>query len=359
MREGISFVVPVHNGAASIGDALIAIVAEATSATSGADGQPDRPFEIVVIDDASRDGSADVLRRLAEAHPFRLIAGEGRGAAAAINAGIRAARFPLIAQVDQDVVLKPGWLTALAAELDAAGVGAAQGCYVSDPRATLCARAMSLDLAQRYAAIEGHDTDHVCTGNSIYRAEALRRIGLFDEALGYGYDNDVSYRLKEAGYQLRLCRAAESTHRWREGLAGYLVQQYGFGYGRIDLIAKYPGRFAGDAVSPAPMMWHPLALSLGLAFLILAAPVAVAGASWQPLAVAGAIVTAALFVERLAAGVRAARRFGDRTALVFPLLHLARDGAWIAAIVMWLARVAAGRPGRPSHSMRPRPESGS
>jgi glycosyltransferase involved in cell wall biosynthesis len=351
MKEGISFVVPVHNGAATISDALAAIVAEATSA--------DRPFEIVVVDDASRDGSGEILRHLAEVHRFLLIAGGARGAAAAINAGIRAARFPLIAQVDQDVVLKPGWLSALAAELDDAAVGAAQGCYVSDPRATLCARAMSLDLAQRYAAIEGCDTDHVCTGNSLYRADALRRIGLFDESLGYGYDNDVSYRLKEAGYQLRLCRAAKSLHRWREGLGGYLVQQYGFGYGRIDLVAKYPARFAGDAVSPAPMMWHPIALSLGLAFLMLAAVAAAAGASWQPLAVTGAILTAVLFVERLAAGIRASHRFGDRTALVFPLLHLARDGAWVAAIAVWLARFAAGRPGRPSHSMRPRPESGS
>jgi succinoglycan biosynthesis protein ExoA len=353
MKEGISFVVPVHNGAATISDALAAIVAEATSEAA------DRPFEIVVVDDASRDGSGEMLRHLAEVHPFRLIAGGARGAAAAINAGIRAARFPLIAQVDQDVVLKPGWLSALAAELDDAAVGAAQGCYVSDPRATLCARAMSLDLAQRYAAIEGCDTDHVCTGNSLYRADALRRIGLFDESLGYGYDNDVSYRLKEAGYQLRLCRAAKSLHRWREGLGGYLVQQYGFGYGRIDLVAKYPARFAGDAVSPAPMMWHPLALSLGLAFLMIAALAPAVGASWQPFAVVGAILTAVLFVERLAAGIRASHRFGDRTALVFPLLHLARDGAWVAAIAVWLARFAAGRPGRPSHSMRPRPESGS
>jgi cellulose synthase/poly-beta-1,6-N-acetylglucosamine synthase-like glycosyltransferase len=347
MKAGISFVVPVHNGASSIQDALAAIVAEASF---------DRPFEIIVVDDASRDGSAAILRRLAGIYPLRLIAADGRGAAAAINAGIRAARFPLIAQVDQDVVLKPGWLNALADELADPAVGAAQGCYVSDSRATLCARAMNLDLAQRYAAIDGDDTDHVCTGNTIYRAEALRRIGLVDEALGYGYDNDVSYRLRAAGYRLKLCRAATSIHRWREGLAGYLVQQYGFGYGRIDVVAKHPSRLAGDTVSPAPMMWHPLAFALGLAVLTLAAA---AGSSWQPLAASGAAVIAALFVERLAAGIRACRRFGDPTALVFPLLHLARDGAWVAAIVVWLARFAAGRPGQPSHSMRPRPESGS
>jgi cellulose synthase/poly-beta-1,6-N-acetylglucosamine synthase-like glycosyltransferase len=352
MKEGISFVVPVHNGGASVEDALAAISAEASAAA--------RPFEIIVLDDASRDSSSAILQRLADVLQFRLIAGEGRGAAAAINVGIREACFPLIAQVDQDVVLKPGWLNALTAEFDDSSVGAAQGCYVSDPRSTRCARAMSLDLAQRYDAIEGVDTDHVCTGNSIYRADALRRIGLFDESMGYGYDNDVSYRLLAAGYRLKLCRAAESVHQWREGLCGYLVQQYGFGYGRIDLVARHPARFAGDSVSPAPMMWHPLALSLALGTLTLAAAAAIArSSSWQPLAAFGTIVIAALTVERLLAGLRAARRFRDPTALLFPLIHLARDGAWVVAIAVWLTRFAAGLPGRPSHSMRPRPESDS
>src|SRR6185295_17162160 len=165
-----------------------------------------------------------------------------------MNLGIRAARFPIIAQVDQDVVIQPDWLRVLAAELDNPAVGAAQGWYTGRPGARLCARAMSFDLEQRYAAIDGPETDHVCTGNAMYRREALHRIGLFDEALGYGYDNDVSYRLRAAGYQLRLCPAARSVHRWREDLAGYLVQQYGFGYGRIDVVAKHPARFGGDLV---------------------------------------------------------------------------------------------------------------
>ena len=48
----------------------------------------------------------------------------------------------------------------------------------------------------------------------------------------------MSYRLRAAGYRLAFCPAARSAHRWREGLAGYLVQRYGFGYGRVDSTAE-------------------------------------------------------------------------------------------------------------------------
>ena len=342
---GVSFVVPVHNGARWIRETLEAIFAQA-------DG---RPMEVIVVDDRSRDGSAGIVRALARTLPLRLIAGAGRGAAAAINAGVRAARYPIVCQVDQDVVVGPGWMAALAAELADASVGAAQGYYATDRRATLCARAMNLDLEQRYAAIDGCETDHVCTGNVAYRAEALARVGLLDEALGYGYDNDLSYRLQAAGYRLRLCRQARSVHRWREGIAGYLTQQYGFGYGRLDLVGKHPRRFYGDAVSRAGMMAHPIVMAVALLCLAAAAAAAMAEGAWRWPAYAGAFLIGGLAIERLAAGIAAAWRFGDATALLFPVLHLGRDLAWVAAMTVWLGRRFRRLAPRPSHSMRPRP----
>jgi glycosyltransferase involved in cell wall biosynthesis len=345
--EGVSFVVPVHNGAACVRETLEAILSQA-------DG---RPMEIVVVDDRSRDGSSAMLRQMAEEWPLRIVEGEGRGAAAAINTGVRAARFPIICQVDQDVVLRPGWMRLLTEELDDPAVAAVQGYYATDPAATLCARAMSIDLEQRYAAIDGDDTEHVCTGNSAYRAEALRRVGLFDETFGYGYDNDLSYRLREGGYRLTFCRGAHSVHRWREGLIGYLVQQYGFGYGRIDLVAKHPNRVAGDSVSPAGMMMHPLVMAIAMAGFVSAALAAAAGGPWRSLALGAATMLAGLALERLAAGVSAARRFRDLTPLIFPFLHLGRDLAWVAAIAVWSARRFGGRPSMPCHSMRARAKS--
>jgi hypothetical protein len=344
VKPGVTFVVPVRNGAACVREALESIVAQA-------DG---RPMEVIVVDDCSSDDSSALLHRLADIWPLRIVPGEGRGAAAAINAGIRAARFPVICQVDQDVVLGAGWMSRLAEAFDDAAVGAVQGYYASDRDATIYARAMGIDLEQRYAAIAGTDTTHVCTGNSAYRADALRKIGLLDETFGYGYDNDLSYRLRAAGYRLLFRRDAHSVHRWREGLSGYLVQQYGFGYGRIDLVAKHPRYASGDSVSPAGMMLHPLLMAAAIGAIVTALPVSYVGGPWRPFASAGAVLLGGLALERLAAGISAARRFRLWTPLVFPLLHLGRDLAWVAAIAVWTARRAAGRRSGPAHSMRPR-----
>src|SRR5262249_37608796 len=154
--------IPVHNARESIREVIDAIFSQA-------DG---RPMEVIAVDDRSVDGSSELLRDLAETRPLRIIAGPGRGAAAALNAGVAAARFPIICQVDQDVVLQPDWMRLLASELSDPSVAAAQGQYIADPRATLAARVMARDLEHRYTKIDGRETNHVCTGNTAYRADA-------------------------------------------------------------------------------------------------------------------------------------------------------------------------------------------
>ena len=57
-----------------------------------------------------------------------------------------------------------------------------QGHYTRSAEAPLLARVMSLDLEQRYAAIRAGRTDHVCTGNTAFRKQALLEAGLFDES---------------------------------------------------------------------------------------------------------------------------------------------------------------------------------
>src|SRR5439155_19512811 len=101
-------------------------------------------------------------------------------------------------------------------------------------------------------------------------------------------------------------------------------------------VAKHPGRVTGDSVSPAGMMMHPLVMGIAIAGLASAALAAAADGPWRPLALGAATLLAGLAIERLAAGVRAARRFRDVTPPGFPVLHLGRDLALLPA--------SAGRP---------------
>jgi len=95
-------------------------------------------------------------------------------------------------------------------------------------------------------------------------------------------------------------------------------------------------------------------LNFAIAVIVRTTPMA--GLAWRPFALVAAALVTGLALERLAAGISAARRFRDPTPLVFPLLHLARDLAWVTAIAMWSARRIGGHPPKPSHSMRQRPE---
>jgi len=344
MSAAVSVVIPVHNGAAWLDRVLAAIESQGY----------DAPLEIIAVEDGSTDSSREILKRHAAAGRVTLIDGPHRGVAAALNAGIRAATHPLIAQIDQDVVIAPGWLNHLVAPFDDAAVAAAQGHYVAATEAGPWSRVMGLDLGLRYRAL-GDWTNHVCTGNSIYRKSALLEAGLFDEALGYAADNDMSYRLTDAGYMLAFCPQARSTHYWREGLFNYARQQYGFGYGRLDLLAKHRGRrVTGDDVSRVMMMLHGPVMAAALAMGVTALVLAVTGGPARIPALTAATLLAVLVTERVVAGLRAALAFRDPAGLWFAPAHLTRDIAWVAAILVWTTRRAAGAGSRPSDSMKPR-----
>jgi succinoglycan biosynthesis protein ExoA len=343
--EGVSFVIPVHNGEQYLDAVVQSVLAQA-------DG---RPIEVIAVEDGSRDDSARMLASLAARDPRLIVLpGPRRGAAAALNEGIRRAKFPVVCQVDQDVILQPGWMAHLADTLQDPTIAAAQGYYVTPPDGDIWSRVTGVDLEERYRAIGERDVDHVCTGNSAYRAEALHAVGLFDETLGYGYDNDMSYRLAAGGYRLVLRPAARSTHRWRTGFIGFVRQQYGFGYGRLDLVAKHGAtRARGDDVSRLLMMLHAPMMAFALTLIVTAPFMALIDLGKAPLLPAAAIVTV-LALERLAAGTRAAIALREPIGLLFVPVHLVRDLAWAAAMVMWTVRRIGRVRATPFHSMQPR-----
>lgn len=93
----VSFVMPVRNAAPFVAEAVESVQRQTV-----------RDLELVVVDDGSTDDTAEIVGRMAAAdRRIRVVAGEARGIAEALNRGLEAAQAPWIARLDGDDVAEP------------------------------------------------------------------------------------------------------------------------------------------------------------------------------------------------------------------------------------------------------------
>lgn len=112
----VSVVVPVYNESENV--ALL--VAEIAAAMAG------RSYEMIFVDDASRDGTGDVLKGLKAAHPALRVLRHGKnaGQSRAVRSGILSARAPVVATLDGDGQNDPADLPKLIDALNKPGAPA-------------------------------------------------------------------------------------------------------------------------------------------------------------------------------------------------------------------------------------------
>ena len=97
MAPRISCLLPVYNGEAFLVEAVDSILS-----------QTYRDFELVVVDDGSRDATPDILRAFAETDDrVRVVRRENGGIVAALNTGLSASRGEYVARMDADDVSLP------------------------------------------------------------------------------------------------------------------------------------------------------------------------------------------------------------------------------------------------------------
>ena len=224
----VSVIVPVHNGAATIGRCIESLLAQR---------YPSERLEIIIVDSASTDATAEIAGR----YPVRLTAESTiRTSYAARNCGIVAARHDLIALIDADCVAERDWLARLVAPLEDPSVGAVVG-RIDDARAeTLCEEFTA--KIRPFARPEQKTLRTLLTANVALRRRDLEALNLFDELLPTGGDVDLGWRLQQRlGLKITEATQAGVLHHHRRTLREVFRQYRRYGTSEILLATLYRG----------------------------------------------------------------------------------------------------------------------
>ena len=203
---------------------------------------------VTVVD----DGSNPPLAPTPGCRTIRLPA--NCGPAAARNAGLAEVTTPLVAFLDTDVDVEPGWLDPLLA-------------HFSDPRVALVApRVRSADAPGIIASYEtgrspldlGSEAGRIAAGSRVSyvpaaavvaRTDMLRGVNGFDETMRTGEDVDLVWRLLEAGHRCRYEPAAMVRHRPRATFPAWARQRMTYGRSAAALDRKHHGAVAPLRIS--------------------------------------------------------------------------------------------------------------
>ena len=215
---------------------------------------------VIVIDDGSRDGSPE--RAAAVGARVIEVVGPG-GPAAARNAGLRAAETELVALVDGDCVLAPGWRAGLATLLDIDPSLAIVAPRVRGGGDSAIGRyerlAAPLDLGPA-ASLVGprRKVSYLPAAALLARRDALLGLGGFDETMRFGEDVDLIWRLPAAGLRARYVPSREVLHLPRESRGGFTRQRAGYGSSAPELVRRH-----GSAAAPLRVGPHAVGVWLG------------------------------------------------------------------------------------------------
>jgi len=220
----ISVIVATYNREHLLGGTLEALAGQRAAA--------DLEWEIVVVDNASRDGTADAVRRFSEGAPVpvRYVYEPRQGLSEARNRGIREARGGILAFTDDDVIPAADWVAQIPAAMNrwkAEGVGgrilprweAPPPAWLTGNRRLLESLALMESEGGRLLSLP-RTLPTIWGPNMAFRREVFERVGDFDPRRGLvgsrlfrGEEVELIERALAQGFRIAYDAALVVFHR--------------------------------------------------------------------------------------------------------------------------------------------------
>ena len=251
-------VIPALQAAATLESCIQAVLAQ----------NVDTDFDITIAVGPSSDNTRAIADAAAEAHPTVRVVDNPSGATpSALNLAIAASEGPIVARVDAQSILPPGYLRRAEATMDrtgAANVGGIQRPVGSPGRQAVIAAALASPFGAGPARFrrdgkEGQ-VDTVYLG--VFSRPALEVVGGFDESMRRNQDYDLNWRLRVAGHLVWFDPGLVVEYRPRRSLGRLWTQHWQYGaWKRHSLMCAPKSLRIRQLVAPAFVIG--LVLSLG------------------------------------------------------------------------------------------------
>ncbi|MFH1257055.1 MAG: glycosyltransferase family A protein [Candidatus Diapherotrites archaeon] len=181
-------------------------------------------FEVIVANDGSTDGTEKMLaKEFGKQEKIKIINLQHGGVCKARNAGIKAAKFPIVVNMDHDCIPAKNWLKEMVHGFSHEKTG----------------------VVSAYDYFGGTST--------AFRKELLEKVGGYDEAYRYyREDTDLSFKIMDLGYEFKLVKA-DYVHdhemvkpKGFGGMLAHLLQRLSYHQNDVLLYKKHPTKICEE-----------------------------------------------------------------------------------------------------------------
>ncbi|HEX5405245.1 MAG TPA: glycosyltransferase [Pseudonocardiaceae bacterium] len=263
VTEPVSVIVPAYNESANIEATLRSILAGT------------HPVEVIVVDDGSTDGTADIVEGLGL--PVRLVRQPNSGKSTALNTGIALAGHDIIVMMDGDTVFEPETVHRMVQPFADPTVGAVAGNVKIANRHTLLGRLQHIEyvigfnLDRRMQDVLGCMPTVPGAGGAFRRSALVEVGGLSDDTIAE--DTDLTIAVGRAGWRVLY---EDSATSWTEAPATVrqlALQRYRWTYGTLQAVWKHRAAIVQRGTSGRIGRWGLLHMLVFQMLLPLSAPV--------------------------------------------------------------------------------------